>query len=86
MSVYVVWIKFLGGKLVFVVYFVGFDFLFVYWYLVWFVGESFFSYLVFDMKIYVMVVLKMCYFDSMKWNMFWSWFLLIVSVMLGMRY
>lgn len=34
MRAYVAWIKALGGKPVFVAYPAGFDFLFVYWYLI----------------------------------------------------
>ena len=40
MRAYVEWIKTLNGKPVFVAYPAGFDFLFVYWYLIRFVGES----------------------------------------------
>jgi len=40
MRAYVEWIKTLEGKPVFVAYPAGFDFLFVYWYLTRFVGES----------------------------------------------
>ena len=43
MLAYVEWIKSLKGKPVFVAYPAGFDFLFVYWYLIRFVGESPFS-------------------------------------------
>ena len=38
---YVLWLKALPGKPVFVGYPAGFDFLFVYWYLIRFAGESF---------------------------------------------
>ena len=44
MSRYVAWIKTLPGRPVFVAYPAGFDFLFVYWYLIRFVGESPFSF------------------------------------------
>jgi hypothetical protein len=40
---YVLWLKALPGKPVFVGYPSGFDFLFVYWYLIRFAGESPFS-------------------------------------------
>jgi len=41
---YVLWLKALPGKPVFVGYPTGFDFLFVYWYLIRFAGESPFSF------------------------------------------
>ena len=40
MARYVAWIKSLNDKPVFVAYPAGFDFLFVYWYLMRFVGEA----------------------------------------------
>ena len=43
MQAYVQWIKTLEGVPVFVAYPAGFDFMFVYWYLMRFVGESPFS-------------------------------------------
>ena len=55
---YVLWIKSLKGKPVFVAYPAGFDFLFVYWYLIRFVGESPFSHSALDMKSFAMAVLK----------------------------
>ena len=42
-AAYVAWIRTLSVKPVFVAYPAGFDFLFVYWYLIRFVGESPFS-------------------------------------------
>lgn len=74
MRAYVVWIKALGGKPVFVAYPAGFDFLFVYWYLMRFVGESPFSHSALDMKTYAMAVLKTGYRDSTKRNMPRNWF------------
>src|SRR5262245_30031925 len=44
MARYVAWLKQLPGKPVFVAYPAGFDFLFVYWYLIRFGGESPFSF------------------------------------------
>ena len=41
---YAAWLKGLAGKPVFVAYPAGFDFLFVYWYLIRFAGESPFSF------------------------------------------
>jgi hypothetical protein len=55
---YVLWLKALPGKPVFVGYPAGFDFLFVYWYLIRFVGESPFSFSVLDIKTYAMALLR----------------------------
>jgi hypothetical protein len=71
---YVSWIKSLKGKPVFVAYPAGFDFLFVYWYLVRFAGESPFSHSALDMKSFAMAVLKTDYRESTKRNMPKHWF------------
>ena len=47
---YVAWLKSLPGRLVFVAYPAGFDFTFVYWYLIRFAGESPFSFSALDLK------------------------------------
>ena len=62
------------GKPVFVAYPAGFDFLFVYWYLMRFVGESPFSHSALDMKTYAMALLKTGYRDSTKRRMPRDWF------------
>jgi hypothetical protein len=74
MARYVAWIKGLEGKPVFVAYPAGFDFLFVYWYLIRFVGESPFSHSALDMKSFAMAVLKTDFRDSTKRNMPKHWF------------
>ena len=74
MRAYVAWIKGLKGKPVFVAYPAGFDFLFIYWYLMRFVGESPFSHSALDMKSYAMAMLKTGYRDSTKRNMPNAWF------------
>src|SRR5688572_9954054 len=51
---YVKWLKGLPGRPVFVAYPAGFDFMFVYWYLIRFAGESPFSFSALDMKTYAM--------------------------------
>ena len=61
MTRYVSWIKSLAGRPVFVAYPAGFDFLFVYWYLIRFVGESPFSHSALDLKSFAMAVLKKDY-------------------------
>ena len=74
MARYVGWIRSLGGKPVFVAYPAGFDFLFVYWYLMRFVSESPFSHSALDMKSFAMAVLGTDYRDSTKKNMPRRWF------------
>ena len=71
---YVHWLKSLPGKLVFVGYPAGFDFLFVYWYLIRFAGESPFSFSALDIKSYAMAVLKKDYRKSTKSSMTKRWF------------
>jgi hypothetical protein len=71
---YVDWLKTLPGKPVFVAYPAGFDFLFVYWYLIRFAGESPFSFSALDMKTYAMALLKTEYRDTVKKNMPQRWF------------
>jgi len=71
---YVDWIKTLPGKPVFVAYPAGFDFLFVYWYLMRFVGESPFSHSALDIKSFAMAVMKTDCRDSTKRHMPKRWF------------
>ena len=71
---YADWIRTLKGKPVFVTYPAAFDFLFVYWYLIRFVGESPFSHSALDMKPYAMAVLGTEYRESTKRNMPKEWF------------
>ena len=58
----------------FVAYPAGFDFLFVYWYLIKFVGESPFSHSALDIKSFAMAVLKRDFRQSTKRNMPKRWF------------
>jgi len=74
MRAYVKWIKSLGGKPVFVAYPAGFDFSFVYWYLMRFVGESPFGHSALDIKTYAMALLKGDYRSSTRRNMPREWF------------
>jgi hypothetical protein len=74
MPEYVRWLKGLPGKPVFVAYPAGFDFLFVYWYLIRFAGESPFSHSALDIKTYAMAVLGTDYRESTKRNMPKRWF------------
>ncbi len=74
MKDYVAWIDGLGGKPVFVAYPAGFDFLFVYWYLIRFTGASPFSHSALDMKTYAMALMRKEYRESTKRNMPRHWF------------
>ncbi|MCI0641002.1 MAG: hypothetical protein L0Y72_18785 [Gemmataceae bacterium] len=74
MPEYVRWVKGLPGRPVFVGYPAAFDFLFVYWYLIRFAGESPFSHSALDIKSYAMAVLGTDYRDSVKKNMPRDWF------------
>ncbi len=66
MKNYVSWLKGLPARPVFVAYPAGFDFLFVYWYLMRFAGESPFSHSALDVKSFAMAMLKLDYRDSTK--------------------
>ena len=71
---YLLWVKTLPGRPVFVAYPAGFDFMFVYWYLIRFAGESPFSFSALDIKSYAMAMLKKGYRESVKRNMPKKWF------------
>ena len=71
---YIAWIRTLPGRPVFVAYPAGFDFLFVYWYLIRFTGESPFSFSALDVKTYAMALLRTEYRESVKRNMPKRWF------------
>lgn len=74
MKLYVDWIKRLPGKPVFVGYPAAYDFMFVYWYLMRFVGESPFSHSALDIKTFAMAMLKTSYRGATKRNMPSRWF------------
>jgi hypothetical protein len=74
MPEYVAWLKRLPGKPVFVAYPLGFDFMFVYWYLIKFTGESPFSFSGLDIKTLAMAMLKIPFRETMKRNMPQRWF------------
>ncbi len=74
MTRYLSWVKALPGRPVFVAYPAAFDFLFVYWYLMRFAGESPFSHSALDIKTYAMAMLKTGYRESTKRNMPKRWF------------
>ena len=74
MQNYCAWLKTLPGKPTFVGYPVTFDFMFVYWYLIRFAGESPFSFSAIDIKTYAMAMLKKEYRKSTKGAMPKRWF------------
>ncbi len=74
MKRYLAWLKGLPGRPVFVAYPAAFDFMFVYWYLIRFTGESPFSHSALDIKTFAMAMLKTNYRDSTKRNMPRRWF------------
>ena len=74
MPEYVRWLKQLPGKPVFVGYPASYDFLFVYWYLMRFAGESPFSHSALDIKTFAMALLGTGYREATKRNMPRAWF------------
>jgi hypothetical protein len=74
MPEYVGWLKSLPGTPVFVAYPAAYDFMFVYWYLIRFAGESPFSHSALDIKTYAMAVLGSEYRRATKRNMPRRWF------------
>jgi hypothetical protein len=74
MPAYVAWLKALPGTPVFVAYPAAFDFMFVYWYLIRFAGESPFSFSALDVKTYAMALLRKEYRQAVKRNMPRRWF------------
>ena len=71
---YLAWLKELPGDPVFVGYPAAYDFLFAYWYLMKFTGESPFSHSALDIKTYAMAMRRRDYRDSTKRNMPKRWF------------
>lgn len=66
MQAFVAWLEGLPGRPVFVAYPAGFDFTFVYWYLVRFTGGSPFSHAALDMKTLAMALLGSSFRDASK--------------------
>jgi hypothetical protein len=71
---YVDWVKKLPGNPVFVAYPAGFDFSYMYWYLLAFLGENPFSFAALDIKTYAMAMLKSPFRETIKRNMPKRWF------------
>ncbi len=74
MKNYLAWLKTLPGTPVFVAYPAAYDFMFVYWYLIKFTGESPFLHSALDVKTYAMALLKKEYRESTKDAMPKRWF------------
>ncbi len=74
MHKYADWLRSLPGVPVFVAYPLGYDFTFIYWYLIRFVGTSPFSHNGIDIRTYVMALLKKGYKECAKENMPRRWF------------
>jgi hypothetical protein len=74
MDRYRTWLDGLPGKPVFVGYPAAFDFMFVYWYLIRFVGSSPFSHSALDIKTYAMALLHTEYRATAKRTMPREWF------------
>ena len=68
------WLNAAPGKPVFVGYPATFDFMFVYWYLIRFAGESPFSFAALDNKSFAMAVMGTEYRETSKRNMPAEWF------------
>ncbi|MBM4431967.1 MAG: exonuclease [Chloroflexi bacterium] len=74
MHQYVAWLESLPGQPVFVAYPVGYDFAFIYWYLMRFVGASPFGHAGIDIATYAMAMLNRSYKESGKSGMPRRWF------------
>jgi hypothetical protein len=74
MREYFDWLRALPGKPVFLGYPAAYDFMFIYWYLMKFVGESPFSHSALDIKTFAMGLLGSDYRDASKRNMPKRWF------------
>lgn len=74
MKEFVDWVYALPGKPCMVGYPVTYDFMFIYWYMMRFVGKSPFSHSGLDIKTAAMFMLKKNYRDSTKRNMPARWF------------
>lgn len=74
MAAYVEWLDALPGKPVFVGFPVSFDFMFVYWYMMRFVGRSPFSFSALDIKTMAMVMLRKDYRHCSKKDLPKRWF------------
>jgi hypothetical protein len=74
MPEYCAWLEALPGRPVFVAYPAGFDFTFIYWYLIRFAGKSPFSHSALDIKSFAMAMLGKEFRATVKRNMPRRWF------------
>lgn len=74
MHEYAQWVSKLPGKPVFVAYPAAYDFMFVYWYLMEFVGNSPFEHHALDIRSFAMALLNNNFKDSSKKNFPSTWF------------
>lgn len=74
MKAYVKWVKKLPGKAVFVAYPAGFDFTFMFWYMMRFTGESPFSWSALDMKTFAMALSGLPYRSCIRHKLPKDWF------------
>ena len=74
MADYHQWLNALPAKPVFVGYPAAYDFMFVYWYLIRFVGDSPFSHSALDIKTLAMAIMKSDYRSASKRRMPKAWF------------
>lgn len=71
---YVAWLKQFKGRPIFVAFPAAYDFMWMYWYLLRFVGESPFGFAALDVKSYAMAVMKTGFREVAKRNMPKAWF------------
>lgn len=74
MQAYVAWLKQLPARPVFVGYPATYDFMFIYWYLIKFTGESPFSHSALDIKSFAMALLRTNFRATVKKSMPKHWF------------
>lgn len=67
------WVQAIPGRPIFVAYPAAFDFMFIYWYLMHFVGDSPFKHSALDIRSYAMAFLKRNYLDSGKKDLPVAW-------------
>jgi hypothetical protein len=74
MPEFVAWAESFGKNPVFVAFPAGFDFTFMYWYMIRFAGRSPFSFSALDLKTYAMALLDVPFRDAVKRNFPRAWF------------
>jgi len=74
MADFVSWVDGISQRSIFVAYPCAYDFMWIYWYMIRFVGRSPFSHSALDIKTLAMIAMGSNYRDSTKRNMPKSWF------------